>query len=69
MRESSAWGLPKKAFPLKAAREKRVKTHAGDCTRKLFPRTTDRGKRIPPVFFINSIAQSLKFQRLTPGGA
>lgn len=25
-------------------KKKRVKTHAGDCTRKLFPKTTDREK-------------------------
>lgn len=28
----------------KKEKKKRVKTHAGDCTRKLFPKTTDREK-------------------------
>lgn len=43
-RESNPSGMFKKALPLKAATEK-VKTSTDDCTRKLFPKTIDKGKR------------------------
>lgn len=49
-----------------------MKTHTADCTRKMFPKIIDvkKGKRFKMAsFFMNGEVESLKFQRLAPGGA